>query len=97
MTITKDSIVKKITDKTGFSTQKALSIVDKILQEIKENLQKGQNVLISGFGKFVVYSKKSRRGRNPQTNKKIELKPRRVVSFKTSPKLKRELNENPDK
>jgi integration host factor subunit alpha len=93
MNITKESIIKKISDKTGFSTQTATAIVDKIIEEMKECLQNGQDILISGFGKFMVYSKNSRQGRNPKTHSAIELKPRKVVTFKTSLTLKKALND----
>jgi integration host factor subunit alpha len=93
MTVTKENIIKKISDETGIPTQTATGVVDKILTEMKDTLQKGQCVLISGFGKFTVYAKSSRTGRNPQTKTTMQLRPRKVVTFKISLKLKKFLNE----
>jgi integration host factor subunit alpha len=93
MTITKDSIIKKISDNTGFSTQTATTIVDKIIEEMKESLHNGHDILISGFGKFMVYSKHSRKGRNPKTHTTIVIRSRKVVTFRTSTTLRKKLNE----
>jgi len=63
-----------------------------LLEIIKNTLENGQDVLISGFGKFCVKEKNSRRGRNPQTGKDLTLEARRVVTFKCSSALKDKIN-----
>ncbi|MDR2460252.1 MAG: HU family DNA-binding protein [Deltaproteobacteria bacterium] len=93
MTVTKEMIVKRIVEDTGLTTQVANNLVDKLILEMKESLQKGQDVLITGFGKFIVNTKQSRLGRNPKTNAILPLRARKVVIFKTSLKLRKILNE----
>ncbi len=67
-------------------------IVEILLEIIKESLELGEDVLISGFGKFQVKNKKERRGRNPATNEDLILPPRRVVTFKCSGNLRDRIN-----
>jgi integration host factor subunit alpha len=59
---------------------------------MKKTLAKGEDLLISGFGKFVVKEKSARRGRNPQTREALQLRARRVVVFKTSGILRKKIN-----
>jgi integration host factor subunit alpha len=59
---------------------------------MKSTLEKGEDVLISGFGKFCVKQKKQRRGRNPATGADLILKERKVVTFKCSGKLRNKIN-----
>ena len=66
---------------------------EKVLEIIKETLEKGEKIKISGFGNFVVRQKRARRGRNPQTGEEIEITARKVLTFKSSPILKQILNE----
>jgi len=63
------------------------------LEIIKSRLEAGENVLISGFGKFAIKDKRARRGRNPHTGEDLILEPRRVVTFHPSGVLRRKLNE----
>jgi integration host factor subunit alpha len=91
MTITKDSLSTKIT-KLGFTKLESYRLVETLLESIKESLQKGEDVLISGFGKFCVNEKRQRRGRNPQTGNDMTLAARRVVTFKCSGVLRERVN-----
>jgi integration host factor subunit alpha len=61
---------------------------------MKKNLESGDDLLISGFGKFCVREKRQRRGRNPATGEDLILRPRRVVTFKCSGKLREQVNAN---
>jgi integration host factor subunit alpha len=65
-----------------------------LFELIKESLQHGEDVMISGFGKFCVKEKHQRRGRNPQTGESMALPPRRVVSFHYSGALKEKINQS---
>ena len=92
MALTKDDIVEVVYEETGFSKRQSIELVETLLELIKETLESGEDVLVSGFGKFRVKEKKERRGRNPATNGVMMLRPRRVVTFKWSGKLRRRLN-----
>jgi len=90
--MTKLEIVNVLYEKLGFSKRECAHIVDTFFEVIKGTLSKGENVKLSGFGNFVVKDKKSRRGRNPQTGKEIEISQRRVVNFRLSQVLKDDIN-----
>lgn len=91
MTLTKSDIVVKIHE-LGFTKKKSVDIVESLLEIIKGTLEKGEDVLISRFGKFCVREKDKRRGRNPATGSDLILKERRVVTFKCSGKLREKIN-----
>ena len=91
MSLTKSNIVEKL-HSLGFTKQKSVEIVESLLEIIKSTLEKGNDVLISGFGKFCVKNKKKRRGRNPATGADLMLKERKVVTFKCSGKLRDKIN-----
>ena len=93
MTLTKAKIVEAIADQTGYPKNKSSEIVEIILEQIKKSLESGEDVLISGFGKFCVRKKKERRGRNPATGEDMMVESRRVVTFRWSGKLKKKLNQ----
>jgi integration host factor subunit alpha len=92
MTLTKADIGQKIADDCGFMRGEAAEIVEKLLEIIKARLVDGEDVMISGFGKWTVKAKHARRGRNPQTGKELILDARKVVTWQYSPVLKRALN-----
>jgi integration host factor subunit alpha len=92
MALTKAAIVDCITDELGLPRKKFLDVVESLLEIIKSALESGDDVLMSGFGKFCVRAKKERRGRNPATGEDKMLKARRVVTFKCSGKLRERLN-----
>lgn len=93
MALTKEKIVDSIYNQVGLSKNQSKGVVESLLDIIKQNLKKGENLLISGFGKFVVKDKTARRGRNPQTKEDLQLKARRVVVFRTSGVLRRKINQ----
>ena len=91
--MTKADIIETIYQKVGLSKEESSRIVELVLETLKDNLENGEKVKISGFGNFVVRTKRSRRGRNPQTGDEIQITARKVLTFKSSPILKRALNE----
>ena len=78
--------------KLGFTKKKSVDIIETLLEIIKGTLEKSEDVLISGFGKFCVKDKQQRRGRNPATGADLMLKERKVVTFKCSGKLREKIN-----
>lgn len=91
MALTKNDIVTKVND-LGFTKKQSVDIVESLLEIIKGTLSSGNDVLVSGFGKFCVKSKRPRRGRNPATGEDLMLKERKVVTFKCSGKLREKIN-----
>jgi len=88
----KSDIVNALQRKNGYSRKMATESVDALLELIKRTLESGDDVLVSGFGKFCVQSKKERRGRNPATGEDLMLAQRKVVTFKCSGKLRTSIN-----
>ena len=86
--MTKTDIITLISDQFDMTRKEADSILESALEIIKEELSKGQEVMISGFGKWYVLTKKLRRGRNPHTGEPLMISGRKVVTFKTSIKLR---------
>ena len=91
-TLTKVRIVKAVVESNGYTHQKAFEIVEIMLELIKRSLENGEDVLISGFGKFCVKKKAERRGRNPATGEDMMMAQRKVVTFQNSRKLREKLN-----
>ncbi len=91
-TVTKADIIEKVYQKIGFSKKEASELVEMVFDELKDVLQKGEKVKISGFGNFLVRGKKERIGRNPQTGDQITISARRVLTFRPSQVLKAVLN-----
>jgi integration host factor subunit alpha len=91
MALTKNDIVTKAHE-LGFTKKKSVEIIEALLEIIKRTLEKNEDVLLSGFGKFCVKRKKQRRGRNPATGDDLMLKERKVVTFKCSGKLRDKIN-----
>ena len=92
MTLTKSHLINAIAEQNGFTQKKSSETVETILELIKSELASGEDVLISGFGKFCVKEKRERKGRNPATSEDMMLGPRRVVTFKCSGSLRKEIN-----
>ncbi|UCE55929.1 MAG: integration host factor subunit alpha [Desulfobacterales bacterium] len=92
MTLTKAQIIEAIAEHNGYTTKQSADVVETLLEIIKNNLESGEDVMISGFGKFCVKEKKKRRGRNPATGEDMMLAPRKVVTFKCSGKLRDKIN-----
>ena len=90
--LTKADIVREVCIQNGFTKQHAVHTLETLLALIKSTLESGEDVLISGFGKFSVKAKRKRRGRNPATGDDMMLTPRKVVTFKCSGKLRDKIN-----
>ena len=91
MTLKKAHIVDRIRDEIGFTRNECTEFVESLLEHIKGTLESGEDVLISGFGKFCVRKKRERRGRNPATGDEMFLASRKVVTFKCSGKLREKI------
>ena len=94
MALTKADIVEAVQTKIGFTKQRSIDITESLLETIKSKLESGEDLLVSGFGKFCVNEKTERRGRNPATGDDMMLAPRKVVTFKCSGKLRERVNGN---
>ena len=84
MALTKHDIVEKLQTELGFQRNQSVEIVESLLEIIKSTLAFGDDVLVSGFGKFCVKEKSERKGRNPATGENAIISARRVVTFKCS-------------
>jgi len=94
MTLTKAHIIESVSSQTGLTKKQSIETVETLLEIIKNTLESGEDVLVSGFGKFCVKAKKERRGRNPATGDDLMLAPRKVVIFKCSGKVRDKINGN---
>lgn len=93
MTLTKADLVQKVyKDHENLTKAQATQAVEALLSTMKNCLTSGEELLISGFGKFNVKDKNARRGRNPQTGEELILDPRRVITFKPSGILRAKIN-----
>ena len=90
--MTKADIVESVYNKVGFSKKESSEIVELVFSTMKETLERGEKIKLSGFGNFIVREKNARIGRNPQTGEVIEISPRRVLTFRPSQVLKSALN-----
>jgi len=90
--MTKADIVENVSRTCGFAKKESYDLVESVFSIVKATLETGQEVKISGFGKFEVKQKNARRGRNPQTGESIILDPRRVLTFKPSNLLRAAIN-----
>jgi len=88
MTITKANFAESLFDELGIDRREAKALVELFFEEIKDSLEQGKAVKISGFGKFELRDKTSRPGRNPKTGKETPISARRVVTFRSGQKLK---------
>lgn len=92
MTLTKAQIVDLIHEELPFPKNKSTEVIEGLIEIIKRTLADGEDVLISGFGKFCVKNKRERRGRNPATGNDLILERRKVITFKCSGKLRDKIN-----
>ena len=92
MTLTKAHLIGTLYNRFGLSKAKSTQVVESLLETIKNTLANGEDVLISGFGKFILMKKRERRGRNPQTGDDLMLRPRKVVRFRWSEVLREKMN-----
>jgi len=91
-TLTKADIISAIQTANGYSLKQSSKITQTLLDIIKRTLESGEDVLVSGFGKFQIKDKQKRKGRNPATGDDMILPSRRVVTFKCSERLKDKVN-----
>lgn len=92
MTLTKAHIIDAVSNQIGFPKNHSSELVETLLEIVKRTLESGEDVLVSGFGKFCVREKRERKGRNPATGETMMLAPRNVVTFRTSRKLREKIN-----
>jgi integration host factor subunit alpha len=92
MAITKEKLTILLQDRLGISQQESRQLVERFFKIMKETLTQGEDLLISGFGKFSVRQKKARRGRNPQTKESLTIGARKVLVFKASRVLRQRLS-----
>ena len=92
MTLTKEHLINSLAEENGYSRFQAAELAETLIEIIKSRLASGEDVLVSGFGKFCVRQKRERRGRNPATGESMVLAPRRVVTFKWSGRLRDRIN-----
>jgi len=92
MTLIKAQLIDSMHNQVDLSKTRSTQVIESLLEIIKKTLENGEDVLISGFGKFCVKEKGNRRGRNPQTGKDLMLGERRVVTFKCSRRLRDKVN-----
>ncbi len=92
MTLKKIHIAQKIADDCGFMKKEAIEVLEKLLEIMKKKLIAGEDIMVSGFGKWHVRSKSPRRARNPKTGEQIIIDARRVVTWQYSPVLKKVMN-----
>ena len=90
--MTKADIVEVVHNRTGFSKKESSEAVESILDVLKEVLEDGEKIKLSGFGNFVIRNKEVRKGRNPKTGEEMEISARSVLTFKPSQKLKDHIN-----
>ena len=93
--MTKADIINRIYERVGFSKKEATDVVEAAFEIIKSRLEAGDKVKISGFGNFVIHGKQPRKGRNPQTGEEITIAGRKVLTFKPSQTLKKNMNADP--
>jgi integration host factor subunit alpha len=93
MALTKEHLISALAEANGYHRNQAVELVETLLELIKSKLVSGEDVLISGFGKFCVKEKRERRGRNPATGESMMLRPRKVVTFKCSGQLRGKIND----
>jgi integration host factor subunit alpha len=90
--VTRADLSRAIYQRIGLSRIECAALVDYVLKEISDCLERGETVKLSSFGVFVVRKKGQRKGRNPKTGEEVPIAPRRVVMFKPSPILKQRIN-----
>jgi integration host factor subunit alpha len=90
--VTRVDLYEAVYREVGLTRSESLAMVELVLKEITDSLEKGETVKLSSFGSFIVRKKKQRIGRNPKTGTEVPISPRRVVVFKSSAILKQQIN-----
>ncbi len=93
MTMTKADMVKIICEKMGWALKESTEIVEQVFDIMKETLEGGEKIKISGFGNFNVRTKRPRKGRNPKTGEEVVISGRKVVTFKPNLVMRKALNQ----
>ena len=91
--MTKADIIERVAEQCGITKKDSIDMVESVFSIIKSTLETGEDIKVSGFGKFEVREKHERRGRNPQTGEAIVIEARRILSFKPSTILKNALQD----
>ncbi|MFN0263445.1 integration host factor subunit alpha [Tepidamorphus sp. 3E244] len=91
-TITRADLCEAVYRKVGLSRAESAELVEMLIDEVIETLERGENVKLSGFGSFMLRDKGERIGRNPKTGVEVPIAPRRVMVFKPSPVMKNRMN-----
>jgi len=94
-TVTRADLSSVVEHRVGLSHVESAKLVDQVLKEIMDCLERGDEVLLSSFGKFVVRDKGERAGRNPRTGAEHKIAPRRVLVFRSSPIVRQQINSKP--
>jgi integration host factor subunit alpha len=94
MAVIKSDLIKEISERLDLSPAEAKPVMEDLLETMKSTLASGEDVMISGFGKFLVKDKAPRLGRNPATGERMILKKRRVVVFQCSKKHRNQICQN---
>ncbi len=94
MTVTKADLGNTLFDEVGLNKREAKDFVELFFEKIRESLENGSSVKLSGFGSFTLRDKTSRPGRNPKTGEEVAISARRVVTFRSSQKLKENVVQN---
>lgn len=94
--MTKAEIVEAIYQKMGITKRESADLVESFFELVRQQLEEGESVKLSGFGNFDIREKRSRRGRNPKTGEEIEITARKVLTFKPSQLLKQKVNKEAD-
>ena len=92
MTLTKTDIVEAVAEQNGYTKVRSLKVVETLLEIIKSTLESGDDIMISGFGRFCIKRKNERMGRNPSTGEAMMLVPKKSISFRCSPQLRDKIN-----
>jgi integration host factor subunit alpha len=92
MALTKNDLMNAMHDRLSLHKCKSLDLLESLLEIMKKTLESGEDIRISGFGKFSVKDKRERRGRNPQSGEDLMLESRRVVTFRCSEVFRDKIN-----
>jgi len=93
-TITKATLANTLFDQLGLNKREAKEFVDLFFEQIRQALEIGESVKLSGFGGFTIREKNSRPGRNPKTGEEVPVSARRVVTYRASQKVRELISDN---
>jgi integration host factor subunit alpha len=92
MALTKNDLMNSMHQNLNLRKCKSLELLESLLEIMKKKLESGEDIQISGFGRFSIKNKRERRGRNPQSGEDLTLEPRRVVTFRCSEIFRHKIN-----